>query len=156
MRLPPEAARANPFRTFAPLPKSHGRTVLGAPRGRQVFSSTEALDAELHYVWSLVSHLHSVQSIDAWRAVYQEFLPKITRAFYEMGQNAALYAVFQKAPTMPMSEAQKQAVQNQLRDFKLSGIDLSPEKKQRFLEIQTELSPVLQPLKSTLVDCTDA
>jgi oligopeptidase A len=59
-----------------------------------------------------------------------------------MGQNEALFRAYEAVEKQEagLDKAQRKLVQNALRDFKLSGVDLSPEKKQRFGAIASRLS----------------
>ena len=52
--------------------------------------------------------------------------------------------------------AQQKIIQNALRDFRLSGIDLDAEKKQRYKEISQELSQLASKYEENLMDATNA
>ncbi len=50
----------------------------------------------------------------------------------------------------------KKIIHNALRDFKLSGVDLDSEKKQRYKEISQELSRLASNYEENLLDATNA
>jgi len=77
-----------------------------------------------------------------------------------MGQNVELYEAYQSikdsAEFKKLDEAQKKIVDNALRDFHLSGIDLPVEKKKRFREIRQQLSKLTSKYEENVLDATQA
>ncbi len=67
------------------------------------------------------------------RAGYEACLPKLSEFWTEMGRNRALFDAYQALAKSPAAEqftpAQKTILENELRDFHLSGIDLEPAKQ---------------------------
>lgn len=120
----------------------------------------ESLDDHINKAWSPVSHLNSVVNSDELRAAYNECLPKLSAYSTEMGQNRALfyaYRVLAKSPEFAsLNTAQQKIIRNALRDFKLSGVDLSASKKQRYKEINLELSAHASQFEENLLDATNA
>ena len=55
-----------------------------------------------------------------------------------------------------MSSARRRVVENDLRDFRLSGADLPEERKPRFKEIQEELSALGAKFSENVLDATNA
>jgi oligopeptidase A len=119
-------------------------------------------DAEdrLNKAWSPVSHMNSVVNSDALRDVYNACLPKLSEYSTEMGQNEKLFQAYQFIANSDayatLDTAQQKIIQNALRDFRLSGIDLSAEKKQRYKEISQELSRLASKYEENLMDATNA
>ena len=52
------------------------------------------------------------------------------------------------------SQAQKKAIENSLRDFKLSGISLPAEKQKRYGEIVARLSELTSQFSNNVLDAT--
>jgi oligopeptidase A len=52
-------------------------------------------------------------------------------------------------------EAQKKLIEHSLRDFRLSGVDLPDNKKERYKAIQSELSTLSNRFEQNLLDATD-
>jgi len=119
-------------------------------------------DAEdrLNKAWSPVSHMNSVINSDALRDAYNACLPKLSEYSTEMGQNEKLFQAYQFIANSDayaaLDTAQQKIIQNALRDFRLSGIDLSAEKKQRYKEINQELSKLSSKYEENLMDATNA
>src|SRR5688572_11474279 len=90
--------------------------------------------------WGQVSHLHAVLDSAPLREAYNANLPKVTQYWTELGQNEAVFAKYRELSRSPgqfgaLTPARKRIVENALRDFRLSGAELPPDKKQRFAEI---------------------
>jgi oligopeptidase A len=119
-------------------------------------------DAEdrLSKAWSPVSHMNSVVNSDALREAYNACLPKLSEYSTEMGQNEQLFAAYQAIADSEtytaLDTAQQKIIQNALRDFRLSGIDLDAGKKQRYKEISQELSQLASKYEENLMDATNA
>jgi oligopeptidase A len=114
----------------------------------------------LSCAWGPVSHLNSVMNTDELREAYNENLPKLTQYYAEMAQNLALYDKFKQLKQSDafelMSVTQKKIIENELRDFRLGGAELSPENKVRFLEIQEQLSKFASQFEENILDATNA
>ncbi|MEX2523759.1 MAG: oligopeptidase A [Gammaproteobacteria bacterium] len=118
----------------------------------------EEMDERLNRFWSPVSHLHSVKDSDALRLAYNACLPKLTDYETEMGQNVRLYRackqIAEGGEYQGMDPARKKIIDNLLRDFRLSGVDLDEEKKQRYRDIQQKLSKAETTFEENLLDAT--
>jgi len=128
------------------------------PTWENAIEPLEEWDDELERVWSPVSHMNSVVNSDALRAAYNACLPKLSEYGTEMGQNERLYQVYKRLADseQPLNATQRKVLENALRDFHLSGVDLSPEKKARYKEISQQLSQLTSRFSENLLDCTNA
>jgi oligopeptidase A len=118
----------------------------------------EKLDDRLNRAWSPVSHMNSVVNSDELREAYNACLPKLSAYATEMGQNADLYSAY-KAVLENDSEldgAQRKMLENILRDFHLSGVDLPLARKQRYKEISERLSTLTSKFSENVLDATHA
>ena len=118
----------------------------------------EEWEDRLGRVWSPVSHMNSVVNSEALRAAYNACLPKLSDYGTEMGQNEKLFAAYKAVAAKPdaLDAAQRKVLDNALRDFHLSGVDLPADKKQRFKEISQELSSLTSKYSENVLDATDA
>jgi oligopeptidase A len=114
----------------------------------------------LDQAWAPVSHLNAVMNSDAWRKAYNEMLPALSAYNTELGQNEALFQHYerieQSAAFAGFSPAQQKTVRNALRDFRLSGIGLPVEKKQRFAQIEATLAELKSKFADNVLDATQA
>jgi oligopeptidase A len=110
--------------------------------------------------WGIVGHLHSVNDIPAWREAYNEMLPEVSRFYAELGQNLKLFekykALRDSAQYATLSVEQKKIVNNEVRDFRLSGAELPDDQKPRFQAIMEELSQLSAKFAENLLDATNA
>ncbi len=120
----------------------------------------EDMDDRLGRMWSPVSHMNSVVNSDELRDAYNNCLPLLSEYSTEMGQNVELYEAYQSIKDSPeynqLDEAQQKIIDNALRDFHLSGIDLATEKKKRFREIRQQLSKLTSKYEENILDATQA
>jgi len=118
-------------------------------------------DAErLGKLWSPVSHMNSVVNTPQLREAYESCLPLLSEYSTWLGQHEGLYQKYQQLAQSTeynnLTAAQQKVIQNALRDFKLSGIGLSAEKKQRYGEIQSRLSELSSTFANNTLDATQA
>lgn len=120
----------------------------------------EALDDRLSQAWSPVSHLNSTMNNEALREAYQRCLALLSEYSTWVGQNTALFEAFERLQRSEafatLDESQRKAIDNTLRDFRLAGVDLPADKKQRYGEIQARLSELGNTFSNQLLDATQA
>jgi oligopeptidase A len=127
---------------------------------RDFVQPLEEANERLHRAWGVVGHLNAVMNSPELREAYNANLPKITQYYTELGQHPGLYAQFKALKGGPefggLTRAQKKIVENELRDFRLGGAELPPEKKARFREISERLSQLSSRFSDNLLDATNA
>jgi len=110
--------------------------------------------------WGIVGHLHSVNDVPAWRDAYNEMLPEVSRFYAELGQNLKLFEKYKalrgSAEYAGLSREQMKIVDNEVRDFRLSGAELPEDQKPRFQAIMEELSQLSAKFAENLLDATNA
>jgi len=103
----------------------------------------EVLSNRMERVWGPIGHLDAVKNSDEWHQAYNQCLEKVTNYHTQLGQNQGLFEKFQaiaeSAAFNEFSLAQKKVVEDALRDFHLSGIDLPPQKQQEFKQLSQQL-----------------
>ncbi|WP_090458723.1 M3 family metallopeptidase [Nitrosospira sp. Nsp1] len=113
----------------------------------------------LSRAWGQVSHLNAVANTPALRETYNANLPLITQYYAELAQDPALFEKFKQLRNSQafegLNQARKKIIENDLRDFRLGGAELPPEKKKRFLQIQEELSALGSRFNDNLLDSTN-
>jgi len=120
----------------------------------------EELDASIDQVWSPVSHLNSVMNSDELRVAYNACLPKLSEFGTELGQNEHLYKAYKTLASSDAYDdldiAQKKVIDNALRDFRLSGVELSQQDRDRFKKISQSLTELTAKFEENLLDATHA
>ncbi|MEO0972168.1 MAG: M3 family metallopeptidase [Pseudomonadota bacterium] len=116
----------------------------------------------LSRVWSPVSHLNAVMNSEALREAYNECLAKLTGYATELAQNEALCALYNKilardeAVGGALDASQRRLIEEAVRDFRLSGVDLPAERKARFRELMRDLSAAQSTFEENVLDATNA
>src|SRR5687767_13676428 len=120
----------------------------------------EDANERLSRAWGQVGHLNAVMNSPELREVYNANLPKITQYYTEVSQHPGLFAKYKalraSAAFDELSPAQKRIIENELRDFRLGGAELSDGDKVRFMEIRERLSQLSSRFSDNLLDATNA
>jgi oligopeptidase A len=115
----------------------------------------EELSYRLSRVWSPIGHLNAVANSPEMREAYNECVPLLTAYSSELGQNAELYAAYlhvQKSEGEGLDPAQQKLLANSLRDFRLAGVDLPPERKARYREVVQRLAQLATKFSENVLD----
>ncbi len=114
----------------------------------------EMIDNKLHKFWSPIGHLHAVRSTLELREAYKSCLSLLSDYETAVSHHERLYqAICEYKPNSPQ---EKRIIELKLRDFRLSGIDLSAEKKLRYGEIEKKLSELGAQFSENILDSTQA
>ena len=120
----------------------------------------EDANERLSRAWGVVSHLHAVIDSPALRDAYNDNLPKVTEYWTDLGQNLALFNKYRALKAGPeftaLSGPRRKIIDNELRDFRLSGAELPDDKKARFKVIAEEQSMQGSRFSENLLDATNA
>ena len=131
----------------------------GSPRTwDNLVAPLEEANDRLGRIWSPVSHLNSVMNSEPLRQAHDACLPHLAEYQTFVGQHEGLFAAYRELANSDdyarLSGAQRKEVENTLRDFHLSGIDLPAEQKQRYGEIQARLSELASQFSNNVLDAT--
>jgi oligopeptidase A len=128
------------------------------PTWSSLVEPIELWEDRLERAWSPVSHLNSVMNSEALREAYNACLPKLSDYGTEMGQNERLYAAYKAVAENEdaLDDGQRKVLDNALRDFHLSGVDLPDDKKARFKAISQELTALTSDFSDKVLDATNA
>lgn len=128
------------------------------PTWDNVISPIEEAEDRFSKVWSVVSHLNMVKNSPEFREEHDKCLPLIAEYNTFSGQYKPLYEVLTKIAQSDefsmLTAAQRKSIENQLRDFRLTGVDLNEEEKQTYLEISKRLSQLQSDFANNVLDAT--
>ena len=123
----------------------------------------QALDEEddrLGKAFGPAGHLNAVAQNEALRNAYNSCLPLLSEYGTEVGQNAELCAAYQALRDSDewdsLNEAQQKDIENTLRDFRLSGVDLPEDKKAQYMANSKRLSELTSKFSDNTLDATQA
>ncbi|MFT5879073.1 MAG: oligopeptidase A [Moritella sp.] len=118
----------------------------------------EESDDKLGRIWSPIGHLNAVVSSEELRNAHDACLPLLSEYQTKVGQNEQLFLAYQALHGSPafssLSVAQKKVITNALRDFRLSGIGLEEQAKNRYGEISKRLSELTATFSNNVMDAT--
>lgn len=110
----------------------------------------------LRRAWGVVGHLNAVADTPELRAAYNEALPRVTEFWTRLGSDEKLYAKYKALDPAKLDPEQRQAHHNALRNFTLSGAELTGAAKERFAQIQERQAELSQKFSEHALDSTDA
>ncbi len=115
-------------------------------------------DDHLAKLWSPVSHMNAVVSNDALREAHDTCLPLFAEYGTFVGQHKGLYEAYLSIANSEqfacLKAEQQKVINDALRDFKLAGIALSDDKKQRYGEIKQQLAQLQSQFSNHVMDAT--
>lgn len=119
----------------------------------------EDIEDRLSHAWSPVSHMNSVVNTQALRDAYNNCLPKLAEYGTWLGQHQGLFKTYQALANSDefdsLDTAQQKVINNALRDFRLSGIALEGDAKQRYGELKKQLSEKTSKFSDNVLDATN-
>ena len=119
----------------------------------------ERMHHRLARAWSPVGHLNGVMNSDELRTAYNACLPLLTAYHTELAQNERLCAAYQRvmdAEGERLDPSQRKLLENALRDFRLAGVSLPADRKQRFGQVMEKLATVQAKFDENVLDATNA
>src|SRR6185295_17795018 len=114
----------------------------------------ERINTEIHRVWGPVTHLNSVLSSPALRDAFNRCLPLITEFGTALGQNENLYRNYGalRESVTERQQVEAQLIDLALRDFRLGGVALVGEQRQRFRDVWQKLAALQAAFEQNLMD----
>lgn len=117
-------------------------------------------DERLGKAFGPIGHLNGVAQSEALREAYNACLPLLSEYGTEVGQNAELFAAYQALRDSDewttLTPAQQKDLDNTLRDFRLSGVNLDADKKQQYMENAKRLSEITSTFSDNVLDATQS
>ena len=104
-----------------------------------------------------IFHIDSVKNSEVTSKVYEECIPVISKYETEISQNEKFYHIFktiQENEKSTLNHIQNKVLENEIRDFKLSGCHLEDEKKKRLEDINLRLSEISHKFSQNLLNAT--
>lgn len=104
-----------------------------------------------------IFHIDSVKNSEITTKVYEECIPVISKYETEISQNENIYLSFkdiQSKEKSTLNDIQNKVLENEIRDFKLSGCHLENNKKKRLEEINLRLSEISHKFSQNLLNAT--
>ncbi|MFN9717764.1 MAG: M3 family metallopeptidase [Planctomycetota bacterium] len=120
----------------------------------------EEIDLLFEYGWSPVGHLLSVANSDELREAHDEVMPAIVQFSLELRQSELLYlkmlALKNSSAWSSCTSAQHRILTRMIQSAELAGISLKGKDRDRFNQIEQELSQLGTDYSNNLLDATKA
>jgi len=113
---------------------------------------------QLGRAWGAVAHLNAVISSPALRDAHNAALPKVTQFYTEVGLNRGLFERYKALAENPVSltDEQRALITHEVRDFRLSGVELEGAARERYAAIQDATAEAQSKFEDNVLDATNA
>ncbi|WP_026340514.1 M3 family metallopeptidase [Thioalkalivibrio sp. ALJT] len=120
----------------------------------------QRLDARLDAMWSPVGHLNAVMNGPAIREAYNACLPLLSDYASWVSQHQGLYQAVRRLADSDeygrLPSPRRKVIDDMLRDFHLSGVDLAEPERDRLRAINARLSELTARFEEHVLDATQA
>jgi oligopeptidase A len=130
---------------------------LEKPTFATVVEPLEDLQHQVSRAWSPVSHLNAVLNSDELRAGYNACLPLLSAYQTDLAQSESLYRAYRtigEEEGAALGPVQRQVIEHALRDFRLAGVGLPADRKERFKTVMLELTQLQAKFEENVLDAT--
>ena len=118
----------------------------------------QLLSEKLENFMTPIYHLDGVKNSETTQKVFSECLPLISLYTTQLSQNDNIYRSLkdiQYNEKTTLNEQQLKVLENEIRDFELSGCALENDKKKRLEELNLQLSELSKSFSQNLLDATN-
>jgi oligopeptidase A len=119
----------------------------------------EQLSHRLSRTWSPISHLNGVLNSDELRASYNACLPLLSNYWTDLAQSEPLYRAYSAIAANEQGQldgAQRRVLERALEDFRLAGVGLPRERKERYKTVVQELALLGAKFEENVLDAMNA
>src|SRR5690349_9239156 len=145
------------------LERSRGEVASLEAQPHPTFENTvlplEQLSHRLSRTWSPVSHLNGVLNSDELRASYNACLPLLSNYWTDLAQSEPLYRAYSAIAANEsdrLDPAQRRVLERALEDFRLAGVGLPKDRKERYKTVVQELATLGAKFEENVLDAMNA
>lgn len=114
----------------------------------------------LDKIWGWLDHINSVAKTNDIREVYEQLLPHISNFHTEVLHDKQLFMLFiEYKDTIEFNQlatAQQTIINNTIRDFNLSGVDLNPDARSKYKGYVEGINELENKFSNNVLDATEA
>ena len=123
---------------------SEGYEVVSNASNGDSWESVISLLDEFEFIFerecSVNSHLNSVMFDEKFNQEYEKTLPKISKFYSNISTNKELFKAYKRVLDTDLTQQQTHIVNEAIKGFQLSGIDLDADSQEEFKKIQERLT----------------
>jgi oligopeptidase A len=119
----------------------------------------QLMQVKLNLLFSPISHLNYVKNSQKTQEVYSSLLPVLTEYYTALGQDERIYRAFKEIYDKEkdsLNQEQRKVLEDSIREFELSGVNLPGDKRNRVKDINIRLSQLQNRFAQNLLDATDS
>jgi oligopeptidase A len=119
----------------------------------------EELQHRVARTWSPVTHLNAVLNSEALRNGYNACLPLLSAYRTDLAQSEPLFLAYRTIAEQEgaaLAPVQRQLIEHALREFRLAGVGLPAERKERFKAAMLELTQLQARFEDNVLDAAHA
>lgn len=124
-----------------------------------IIEPVQEVSERLWRAWSVAGHLNAVVNTPELREAYNSGLPLITEFSTWVGLHAGLYAQYKRLKAAPefaqLPAVRQRIIDLALRDFRLSGVELEGEARDRYAVISDQQAQASQKFSENVLDSVD-
>jgi len=131
---------------------------LAEPTFAAVVEPLEELQHRTARTWSPVSHLNAVVNSEGLRSGYNACLPLLSAYHTDLAQSEPLYSAYRTIAEREganLAPVQRRLLEHAVRDFRLAGVGLPAERKERFKMAMLELAQLQAKFEENVLDATN-
>jgi len=132
---------------------------LAEPTFAAVVEPLEELQHRTARTWSPVSHLNAVVNSEGLRAGYNACLPLLSAYHTDLAQSEPLYSAYRtiaEREGATLAPVQRRLLEHAVREFRLAGVGLPAERKERFKMAMLELAQLQAKFEENVLDATNS
>jgi oligopeptidase A len=145
------------------LERNRGEVASLESQPQPTFANTvlplEQVAHRLSRTWSPISHLNGVLNSDELRASYNACLPLLSNYWTDLAQSEPLYRAYRAIAANEadrLDPAQRRVIERALEDFRLAGVGLSAERKERYKAVVQELALLGAKFEENVLDAMNS
>jgi oligopeptidase A len=145
------------------LDRNRGEVATLEAQPHPTFANTvlplEQLSHRLSRTWSPISHLNGVLNSDDLRASYNACLPLLSNYWTDLAQSEPLYRAYSAIAANEadrLDPAQRRLIERALEDFRLAGVGLPQERKERYKAVVQELALLGAKFEENVLDAMNS
>jgi oligopeptidase A len=145
------------------LQRSRGEVATLEAQPHPTFDNTvlplEHLSHRLSRTWSPISHLNGVLNSDELRASYNACLPLLSNYWTDLAQSEPLYRAYSAIAANEagnLDPKQRRVIERALEDFRLAGVGLPQDRKERYKAVVQELATLGARFEENVLDAMNS
>ncbi|TGM47892.1 M3 family peptidase [Leptospira biflexa] len=118
----------------------------------------QRVQTELGDLVTEISHLNSVKNSEESQTIYSRLLPKLSEYYTDLGQNEEIFSALLhiQSTDKTVNSEQIKVLENEIRDFRLSGVGLDSNTKEELKNILIKLSDLTNQFSQNVLNATNA